>query len=969
MKPPARRQTDEPQSQPASGLPGRSVAAGGDISGIASTGDDAINVQYRAERMTVLPAEAFRPWAELAVPPGLANLPVRPGLFVGRVGELARLDAALAGPGGVVVQAVHGLGGIGKSTLAAHWAAARASDYTLTWWITAATPADIDAGLASLAIALQPALSGVLPLEALREGAVQWLAAHQGWLLILDNVTDPADVATLLARAPAGRYLITSRRATGWHATAVPVRLDVLDPAEAEALLSAILTQDRQREVRGAAELCAELGFLPLAVEQAGAYLAQAGATPRQYLDLLARYPAAMHQAAAEGGDAARTIARIWRVTLDRLADDPLAGQLLRILAWYAPETIPHALLDGLADPPALLRAVGRLAAYSMITAEADALAMHRLVQAVTRTPDPDDPHRNPQTIDDARDQATRQLADALPDWQDPAAWPVWRTLLPHIDALASHTPPDTDTQTTADLLSQAGLFLDNQGQPVRAAGYFQRALADSVRVLGPDHPDTLTSRNNLAGAYLEAGDLGRAIPLFEQALADRQRVLGPDHPRTLGSRNNLAGAYEDAGDLGRAIPLFEQALADSVRVLGRSPWWPTPRPACRCRWSARCGAWRARGGHERGAPRPCVTRLDPVAVQRPARVARGGRRRRGSSRRQDVGRVGLRVGRHARARRLDRCAVGDHLGPRQGHVGPNEDEGGLMVRVLIADDHTMVREGLRWALEHAGLDVVGEASDGEEAVEMAEALRPDVVLMDLSLPVLSGVAATKRIRTLVRGTSVLALSMLSDETAVSSALGAGAAGYLVKDCTTNEIVDAVNRVARGERVLAPSVAGVAGAAHPETSSSSRPRPLHPPAHLQARGGGPAPDGHRGVDPRRRQPALHQRQDGEEPPVVDLPEARLPRPGPGRAEGHADGAHQDGLGHRVVTGPTSATPGGGSRRLCPPRGLVTDSHPAGTALTRPWSLLWISCEVATGGRMPASWLSPTRWWARPRRRR
>ena len=169
-----------------------------------------------------LPAEAFRPWAELAIPPGLGNLPARPGLFVGRAEELARLDAALAGPGGAV--AVHGLGGIGKSTLAAHWAAAHASDYTLTWWITAATPADIDAGLAALAVALQPALSGGLPLEALREGAVQWLAAHQGWLLILDNVTGPADVAPLLARVPAGRYLITSRRATGWYGTAASFR-------------------------------------------------------------------------------------------------------------------------------------------------------------------------------------------------------------------------------------------------------------------------------------------------------------------------------------------------------------------------------------------------------------------------------------------------------------------------------------------------------------------------------------------------------------------------------------------------------------------------------------------------------------------------------------------------------------------------------------------------------------------------
>ena len=148
------------------------------------------------------------------------------------------------------------------------------------------------------------------------------------------------------------------------------------------------------------------------------------------------------------------------------------------------------------------------------------------------------------------------------------------------------------------------------------------------------------------------------------------------------------------------------------------------------------------------------------------------------------------------------------------------------MVRVLIADDHTMVREGLRWALEHAGLDVVGEAADGEEAVEMAEQYRPDVVLMDLSLPVLSGAAATKRIRTLVPNTSVLVLSMLSDDTAVSSALDAGAGGYLVKDCTTTEIVDAVNRVAGGERVIASSVSAAAATA---AGAHSATRPSRPP--------------------------------------------------------------------------------------------------------------------------------------------
>ena len=517
-----------------------------------------------------LPEQAFRPWAELAIPAGLSNLPTRPGLFVGRAGELARLDAALGGPGGVVVQAVHGLGGIGKSTLAARWAAAHAGDYILTWWVSVTTAADIEAGLAALAVALQPALSGVLPIEALREGAVQWLAAHSGWLLILDNVTDPGDVAPLLARASTGRYLITSRRATGWHGTAVPLRLDVLDPAEAEALLVGILAQGGPRDLDGAAELCAELGFLPLAVEQAGAYLAQAGVSPREYLGLLAAFPAAMYEAAAEGGDAARTIARIWHVTLDRLAGDPLAGQVLRILAWYAPENIPRILLDGLADPPAVLAATGRLAAYSMITTDTGTLAMHRLVQAVTRTPRLGDPHRDPQAVGAARDQATRQLAAALPvDWEDPAAWPGWRILLPHIEALASHIPPDTDTEATAYLLHQAGLFLGGQGQTGRAAEYLQRALAGYAEVLGDGHPGTLSARNNLASAYQDVGDLGRAIPLYEQVLADSVRVLGPGHPQTLFPRNNLAGAYESAGDLGRAIPLREQVLADSVRVLG----------------------------------------------------------------------------------------------------------------------------------------------------------------------------------------------------------------------------------------------------------------------------------------------------------------------------------------------------------------------------------------------------------------
>ena len=89
--------------------------------------------------------------------------------------------------------------------------------------------------------------------------------------------------------------------------------------------------------------------------------------------------------------------------------------------------------------------------------------------------------------------------------------------------------------------------------------------------MLGPDHPGTLTSQNNLADAYQEAGRVAEAIPLYEQILADRERVLGPDHPGTLTSRNNLAFAYQEAGRVAEAIPLYEQTWPT-----GSGCWAPT---------------------------------------------------------------------------------------------------------------------------------------------------------------------------------------------------------------------------------------------------------------------------------------------------------------------------------------------------------------------------------------------------------
>ena len=122
------------------------------------------------------------------------------------------------------------------------------------------------------------------------------------------------------------------------------------------------------------------------------------------------------------------------------------------------------------------------------------------------------------------------------------------------------------DTLTVRNNL--AGAY-KSAGRLAEAVELFERVLADRVRVLGPDHPDTLAARNNLAGAYYSVGRFGEAIELLGRVLAERERVLGPDHPDTLTTRNNLAFAYHSAGRFDEAIELYERVLADQERVLG----------------------------------------------------------------------------------------------------------------------------------------------------------------------------------------------------------------------------------------------------------------------------------------------------------------------------------------------------------------------------------------------------------------
>ncbi|MGC4906966.1 tetratricopeptide repeat protein, partial [Streptomyces cyaneofuscatus] len=535
-------------------------------------------------RVVVLPKEVAESALTVKAPAQAGFLPrSTSGVFIGREKELTALRDSLTGGGSAAVvqpqrtqaQTISGLGGVGKSALALHYATRYRSDYTLVWWITADSPESILTSLAGITERLCLQWAPTMEPDQRAAWAITWLQAHPDWLLIFDNVEDPEHLGPYLGTLSQGHHLATSRRATGWQALAPVVSLGLLPPDEATDLLCTIAFQDaavdsQQREA--AQRLARDLGYLPLALEQAGAYAHRTG------IDL-DTYRAHLALVLDENRDAPRpeqTIARIWDHTLNAITDrDPLAVTLLQAMAWLAPDNIPRTLIEPLAPHTiALSNALGELHAYNMITFTDNrrGISVHRLVQTVLRTRSTPAPSkRDAHAL--GRAEAEQTVRQALPTPSDgplPEASGLWERLLPHVLALVESTPPGTPASSgNADTYHQAAQYLYRQGRDAHTIALRTATLAQSEQVLGDTHPSTLASRNNLGSAYRAAGDLGRAIPLLEATLAQYEQVLGDTHPSTLASRHNLAYAYRAAGDLTRAIPLLETTLAQKEQVLG----------------------------------------------------------------------------------------------------------------------------------------------------------------------------------------------------------------------------------------------------------------------------------------------------------------------------------------------------------------------------------------------------------------
>ncbi|GGP84412.1 FxSxx-COOH system tetratricopeptide repeat protein [Saccharothrix coeruleofusca] len=546
------------------------------------------------------------------------QVPLPNPVFVGRVELLEQLRVRLTEPGttAVLPEALHGMGGVGKSQTVVEYIHRHASEYEVVWWIPAEHPAQITASLVELARRLGVATAGsadtAVPavLEALRKGE-----PYKRWILVFDNADRPQDVRQFFPTGT-GHVVVTSRNSE-WGGFARSVEVDLFTREESIELLHRRAGDLEQEEANALAEA---LGDLPLAVEQAAAWRAQTGMQVSEYLSLLEQNRTELLEAGTSSADQL-PVAAAWNVPLNRLAEDhPAALQLLQVCAFFGPEPIsqklfrgvtdvpvPDALSDALSDPIKLSRAVREISRYSLAKLDHrnNALQLHRLVQTVLKNRlDPDEQR----TMRHAVHILLLKGDPADPD--TPVNWPRYAELLPHalvsravecqdkwvrqlIQNLVRYLLSSGDYGGARDLAEQAvrswrehlgekdldtlqmsrryAIAMRRLGHNEESARLNEKTFRLFQEVVGEEHEAVIDMLDTVAADRRSQGRFAEELELQEKVYSRARDLLGEDEPDTLRYAHNLASCYRLMGQYGRALDLDQENLRRRTAVLGTS--------------------------------------------------------------------------------------------------------------------------------------------------------------------------------------------------------------------------------------------------------------------------------------------------------------------------------------------------------------------------------------------------------------
>jgi tetratricopeptide (TPR) repeat protein/DNA-binding XRE family transcriptional regulator len=502
--------------------------------------------------------------------------------FTGREEDLAHLHAQLQAEQGaeVSIHVISGLGGIGKTQLALEYAYRYRHSYAAVFWIQADTAERVQSELAALASLLDLPEQRALDQEQATRAVRHWFEGHSNWLLIVDNVEDIMSVSAMIP-AGAGHVLLTTRaQANGTLTRHMDLEQMTLDEGMLFLLHRAKIVGGNEplervdEALRGQARaIVCELGGLPLALDQAGAYIEETGCDLSGYLDRYHRRSADLLKRRGRFvADHPESVSMTFALSYERIERmNKAAADLLRLCAFLAPDAIPEELLTEsasepgsmlapvAADPVAFDEALAVLRSYSLVHRHADTrtFTMHRLVQVVLKD------LMDEETRREWAECALRAVHHVFPHEVATGGWPRFcQRYLPHALYCIQHIEGERlRFPEAAQLLTRVGTYLKDRACYDEAQQLFQQALRLQEQFPLPEYHTLTETLHQLGQLYFKQGRYSQAEACWRQTIALQNEHMETQYHERVRTLNHLGTLYLEQGRIQEAEPLFQQAL------------------------------------------------------------------------------------------------------------------------------------------------------------------------------------------------------------------------------------------------------------------------------------------------------------------------------------------------------------------------------------------------------------------------